>query len=876
MALLKRFDFFNWWKARKKRFSGEGISPQIQFKYECFKELLNSNIELLNIIARIEEKLKGDQIFGMSFIKSQHVLAIFHTLRMIRRFDDLSGGEYPMLFNIVEEINRKISTELGKRAGEALADFTLPLARIDRDVVDWVGEKAANLGEVANRVNLPVPRGFSITTQAYHALLKHNDLFDEIEKKKAELDPDDVEAVTRVSEEIRAVLLNAEVPPGLDEAIQATYTEVLGRPERASPDELPVSLSLRSSALREDTELSFAGQYQSALNVDPDHLSETYKSIVASLYTTRAMAYRLNRGIRDDDIAMSVCCLEMIDSVASGVMYSRHPARTAGGDVILITAIWGLGPYAVDGTLTPDTYVVDKAEGLRILESRIARKPVQLVNRLDGGLQEIPVPQEWQDAPCLNPEQVEVLARYALKLEAHYGGPQDVEWALDRQGALFVLQTRPLREERREGRFEAPALVGYPILVEKGAVACSGVASGPAFHVRSDEDLKAFPEGAVLIARHSSPQFVIVMSKARAIVTDYGSATGHMASLTREFGIPTLVDAKEATGRIPHGMEVTVDAFSGRVYEGRAEDLLAFQKRKSPTIKDSPVYETLRRVADFIVPLNLLDPRSRDFSPQHCRTIHDIMRFIHELSYKYMFQISDAVSEMGQGALKLKSPVALDLHVIDLGGGLSGAPEDGKTVSMASVTCVPFLALLRGMSDPAVSTREPRPVRLDGFMSVMREQMFSPSQLGERFGDRSYAIIADKYVNFSSRVGYHYGVVDAYCGKTINKNYITFSFKGGAADDVRRNRRARAIGLILKRFDFSVEVLGDRIDARFQKHGRQEIEDRLEVIGRLLQFTRQMDMLMDAEAAVETVARCFSQGDYKMLNRGRDSRSTDR
>jgi pyruvate,water dikinase len=158
----------------------------------------------------------------------------------------------------------------------------------------------------------------------------------------------------------------------------------------------------------------------------------------------------------------------------------------------------------------------------------------------------------------------------------------------------------------------------------------------------------------------------------------------------------------------------------------------------------------------------------------------------------------------------------------------------------------------------------PRPVELKGFFSVMSEQMLAPGHGGERFGDRSYAIISDKYLNFSSRVGYHYAILDSYCGRTITNNYITFSFKGGAADDVRRNRRARCIGRILEELGFAVDVTGDRISARFQKYECSEIAEKLDIMGRLLQFTRQMDMLMRSEATVETIAQAFLAGNYNL------------
>jgi pyruvate,water dikinase len=183
-------------------------------------------------------------------------------------------------------------------------------------------------------------------------------------------------------------------------------------------------------------------------------------------------------------------------------------------------------------------------------------------------------------------------------------------------------------------------------------------------------------------------------------------------------------------------------------------------------------------------------------------------------------------------------------------------------VTLEQIASTPLLAVLRGMLHPDLRAKEPRPIQLSGLFSVMREQLMASPNVEERFGDRSYAIISDKYLNFSSRVGYHYSVLDAYVGQTVNKNYITFSFKGGAADDVRRNRRVRAIALALMGLGFAVEAKGDRVDARLQKYEAQILEEKLDYLGRLLQFTRQMDMLMVSEASVEAVARNFLEGNY--------------
>ena len=847
-----------------RKFTGRRAGPArdelaaaFRFRYACFKDLLDSNIQLLNIIADLEEKLQGRQVFGMSYVRSQTARAAFHTFRMIKSLDVLSGHKYPGLYGVLDRINSGIKERLGEKKELPLIDLVLPLSRVDKDMVDWVGGKNAHLGE-ALKIGLPIPAGFAITTRAYADFLAENDLVDEINKRKMDIDPQAPLTVQQVSADIQHLISGAEIPPALKDAIREAYVLM----QATQPGGAPVRVSMRSSAIGEDSELSFAGQYLTVLNVPGDQLLPAYKDILASLYTPRAISYRLNKGIRDEDIAMSVVCLQMVDAVASGVMYSHHPFNVR-DDNLLISAVWGLGPYAVDGVITPDTYRVAKTD-LAILDQKISHKPVQLAANPDAGLKEIPVPPESQDRPCLSPDQIKVLAGYGVKLEEHYHGPQDVEWALDRQGRLLVLQSRPLRLQAPtgEGLTDVPAVAGYPVLVEGGAAAFPGVGCGPAYLVHADEDLLDFPEGAVLVAKHSSPKFVMVMPKAQAIVTDAGSISGHMASLAREFAVPTLLDVKTATAAILPGVVVTVDAYTGRVYQGRVPELLARQQARDSHMQDTPVYQILKRVAEHIVPLRLVDPRSPDFDPEHCRSLHDLGRLVHELSYTEMFQISDLVAEKGGGAVKLEAPIPLDLYLIDLGGGLIPEAAELHRVAPDQIASAPLQALLRGMLHPDLRAREPRPIQLSGLLSVMREQLMAPPNVEERFGEKSYAIISDKYLNFSSRVGYHYSVLDAYVGQTVNKNYVTFSFKGGAADDLRRNRRVRAIALALMGLDFAVEVKGDRVDARLQKYAAPVLEEKLDHLGRLLQFTRQMDMLMVSEASVELVAKNFLAGNY--------------
>ncbi len=690
-SLLNRIlDGINTWRIKKNQSANDRVSRLFRFKYACFKDLLASNTEMLNIITDIEEKLRGQNIFGMSYVKTQVARCVFHTLRMVKSLDDLSRHNYPMLFKCVDEINNRINEELNKGQDLQITDYTLPYSEITKEMADWVGGKNANLGELRNRVGLAIPEGFAITTAACGYFLESNDLLDRITMLRVNLDPEDPGAINAASQQIQDLILKAQVPQELTDAVMSAYKALVKTVENrgACCKTGKLRVAMRSSAIGEDSALSFAGQYRTVLNVTDSEIIEAYKAVVASLYNARALTYRLNKGIRDEDISMSVACIEMIDSEASGVMYSRHPFDMA-KDEALINAVWGLGPYAVDGVVNPDNYFVSKNDDLTILDKSVSEKPVQLKLKQDGGVEEAEVPEAKRREACLTDEQIKELAGYAIKLENHYHCPQDIEWALDGSGRLLILQARPLRIEdivEKSGIDAFPAVEGYDVILEGGSPAFPGIGYGLAHHVQTDADLLDFPTDGILIAPHSTPQFVVVMKKASAIVTDAGSVTGHMASLAREFGTPTLLGIDGASKVIKQGAEITVDAYSGRIYAGKVPELLSIQRTKESSMRDTPVYQALQKVSDLIIPLHLVDPRAANFAPEYCSTLHDIMRLVHELSYREMFKISDIVSETdGAGAKKLRAPIPLDLHIIDLGGGFKDVTSRARFVSVEEI-----------------------------------------------------------------------------------------------------------------------------------------------------------------------------------------------
>jgi pyruvate,water dikinase len=824
-------------------------------RYAKFRRLLDANAALANLMAELEVKLDGKSLFGSLYVRHVVGQAIDYTRRMTLSLEEMSPGKHRGLNAALAGIEGKVRALMDDTAAlhDLCPHFTLPLRDIGLDMVDWVGGKCASLGEMAGRARVPVPRGFAVTVTAFRHFMAHGNLEKDVQRLLAHVTVEDLEELSEILKEIRIRIESAPLPDALARELDEAMGRCFGSDE--------VLLAVRSSAQVEDGRKSFAGQFLTELGIPRSGFADSYRRVVASLFTPAATLYRMHQGIPLSASAMGVACLETVDAAASGVAYSHDPVDLM-SDTLVINGVWGLGSYAVDGVVEPDLWVCSRQERPEVLRRRAGNKERMLAIGADGAPADAPVPQDRRRLLTLSEDEARTLAGMVMRLERHYGGYQDVEWAKTRDDSLFFLQSRPLDAQSVCGAPIPPLLEQYDLLLEGGDIAYAGVGCGPVVMPHASEDLLNFPEGGILAAAHSNAEYSVIMSKAQAVLTQTGGITGHMATICREYAVPTILNVPGLMSRLRPGMEVTVDAFSGRVYAGRAEELLPLRaSRDAVRLRDTPVHTLLREAAQHILPLNLVDPSSARFSPEGCSTLHDIMRYVHEASYQEMFAISDSATDAGGVALKLKAPLPIDLYLIDLDNGTTVSPS-ARSVTPEEIVSSPLKALLGGMLRPEVMFRRPRPVNLGGFLSVVGEQMIAP-QAGERFGDKSYAIISDRYMNFSSRVGYHYSVLDAYCGNTVSKNYISFSFQGGAAGEIRRIRRIRAIAMVLEELGFTLVTQGDFVKARFQKYPREVIADRLDQIGRLLQVTRQMDMLMVNDAIVLQFKEDFMKGIYR-------------
>ena len=608
-----------------------------------------------------------------------------------------------------------------------------------------------------------------------------------------------------------------------------------------------VRVSLRSSAVGEDVKgASFAGQYRSILNVSGEFLTVSYKEVVAGKYSVPAMLYRLNMGFLDEEIPMAVGCVPMVPAVAAGVIYSADPGA-AFHDAIVINAVFGLGKAVVEGSVSPDLYVLDRKDPRILIRKEIKRKEHKIVSHAREGVLVEEVDEEKKEAPALTDQQAGELAGIAMRLEKHFAAPQDIEWALDPEGTPWVLQTRPLvlPEEKQAGEDPLFEPADYPVLLEGGVTASPGKAYGPAFLVDTAVDMLQFPQGAVLVARNPLPKWAALLNKAAALVTDQGALTGHLAAVAREFKIPALMGTSTAFRSIRTGDPVTVDADGRKVYAGKVEALLAGSAEKSSLMRGSPVYHVLEEVLTYIAPLNLTDPERPDFTPQGCRTLHDIIRYAHEIALRELFDDRKQVSFPEGVARKLVSHVPMEWWVLDLGGGVREG-SNGDTLSIEDVTCDGALALWAGLA--AFPWKGPPPVDAAGFLSILAQSTMKPElevgREGSALGGRNYLVVSGAFFHLSTRLGFHYSTVEAFLGDRVAENYVWFYFKGGAADRQRKEQRSDLIKAVLESFHFWVQVKGDMVSARIERREKGYMMERLKVLGYLILHTRQLDMVL--------------------------------
>jgi pyruvate, water dikinase len=477
-----------------------------------------------------------------------------------------------------------------------------------------------------------------------------------------------------------------------------------------------------------------------------------------------------------------------------------------------------------------------------------------------GGEEEIPVPAAEQDKPTLSADVAQTLVKWALLLERYLKRPQEVEWALDGKGRCWVLQSRDLMFPKAEGSAREEVVeIGsrYPALIkDRGLVAHAGVGSGPVYHVDSDANMNAMPEGAVLVIKYTAPWLARIVPRASAIIAERGSAAGHLATIAREFRVPTLVGVEGATRVLRDGMHVTVDTKQRVIYEGQVKELLQYELVRTLAFEETPEFRLLRRLLKRIAPLRLIDPHSPEFSPDGCTSVHDVIRFIHEKAVEELMNLPSLLKRFrGIQVWTLVADLPLGLKILDLGGGIDPQARERRAMP-GDIRSLPLVALWDGLSAPGVWSTEPVPVDLRGIMSSLTKTRAETSA-GPASTGTNLAVISDSYMNLHLHLGYHFNLIDARIEPDAARNHIYFRFVGGVTDMTRRSRRAQLLASILSRSDFKVDTKGDLVVARILHLPREDMQDQLRLLGRLIGFTRQLDIQLRSDEDVPHFVESF-------------------
>ncbi len=829
--------------------------------YRYFKKVLESNNHALELITDMGQKLDGSYIFDINYIKRIYP-ELADTLRTsIDLFNRLTRDNYaiePAFAHIDSLISEMIYGE-----GTAGDDSILFL-----DDVQWfrareVGGKSFHLSELKNNLRLNIPDTFVLTTRAYDEFLQYNGL------KEIMLPAQGDEARQPNAEAVQDAIMAGSFPPHLEEQLDNILQTMQSRHGSKA------TLAVRSSAEEEDDLFSFAGQFETILNVPivKQDVIRACKKVYASLFDANALAYQARLDYAFGSLRMAIGCVLQIDPVASGVIYTANPVN-GNVDEILINATWGLGTSVVDGTIEVDNYVVERGKSLRIRESKVGSK--EYMNVLDsaqpGRIREIPTPDDKKNLPCLSPALVLELAAKASDIEKYFRTPQDIEWALDAAGSIFLLQSRPLKIVSPQVKADLPRYARdadsahRPFLFKKpGIVVQKGIAAGNVYVLHRIDELNDFPKGAILVAHSDSPHFIRIMPFVAAIITDTGSVTSHMASVCREFGIPTIVNTGDATKILQHGGEITLKADeSGEITIVNGLDNSILKSKQQHIRKMEELYEYRRQkyILRHIAPLNLVNPLADEFTPAKCRTLHDILRFIHEKSVQELIAISQNGLFGKPSLLRLDLDVPAGIHVLDIGGGLPAKIKPPLTAD--DIASLPFKALLKGMTWKGAWNTQAVALNVKDFMgSVGRFSVLASGASG--FAENNIAVISKEYINLHMSLGYHFNLVDSYCSEKAANNHIYFRFVGGATDIVKRSRRIKLIDKILVEFGFNINIKGDLLIARLSHVAQEEIIETLTMVGRLIAYARQMDAVLRDESDVELYAGRFLEGNFEFV-----------
>ncbi len=461
---------------------------------------------------------------------------------------------------------------------------------LGRESIKTVGGKGANLGEMV-KSGFPVPNGFAVTVDAFFEFLEKRKLKQKIVEIIDSIDVENTQELEQKSKQVRDMIKQETLPEETANEIIKAYSKLAEKEKVGwlTSSEQPF-VAVRSSATAEDLpEASFAGQQETFLNVlGKENLLNSVKNCYASLYTPRAVYYRKKHGFKTEQVGLSAIVQKMVNAETAGIMFTAEP--TGDKTKIVIEAVFGLGEPIVAGAVTPDNYVVDK-NSMKIVRKKVNKQKWLVLKEGSKSVKKNLNP-EQSETQKIPDDTIIALAKIGNKIEQHYNVPQDIEWAVEK-GRIMIVQTRPITTlALNEKMKEMQQIEETPVL--KGAPGSPGIVSGKVKIVLDIENISKIEKDDILVTRMTSPDWVPVMKKSKAIVTNEGGRTCHAAIVSRELGIPCIVGTDTATKILKDNQIVTVNGFTGKIYDGEIK--IAAPEKKETKVIEEKEFDSFEKV----------------------------------------------------------------------------------------------------------------------------------------------------------------------------------------------------------------------------------------------------------------------------------------
>ncbi|MGD9947300.1 MAG: PEP-utilizing enzyme [Desulfobulbus sp.] len=828
---------------------------RLQALFNNFKRILLLNNGVLEEMAKMERALGGEYIFDRAFLESSVSSIANRVHHVAYSLNALTGNQHISLYDRYQEIRTLLDDILANNVHALADEAVLPLSVIGWEHEPLVGMDLVCLAELFYHPWVAPVDGFAVTEEGIRAL-------DPMQSWKIGTEG----GSSRRLEEARTGLLDhlhhlVEEHPG--EAVTVVVTQI-------DADDEPLQevgcFRLRADgARREATLIRLEGQGTEPTAVERFVLAdgkpgraaiEGGEEVELLLHGLEQIVQRIAFELPAIHSSQVNCAL-FIHPQPSFVLKGTIQTRPLAGNPF--AAVDGLVARVLSPDNAEDHYLLRRTHPFELLQSSISERPSG--HRFAGSLLATDISAEngqlARGSGLIEPGLLKNLAETAMLLERLYGAPLEVRWQLWEDGVCRITRLRPLKFDLDFDDISTEPVEAPTILCQGGQTGQSGVGAGPVVHIDESTDPKSFPPGAVAVTRIASPNLTPVLQRAAALVTEFGSAAGHLATVARELRLPSIFGLPSALELLPVGSEVTVDGGETTVYAGIVEEMLRFDALTMDLSPQDREYRMLRRLLRFIQPLNLVNPETQAFHADNCRTFHDIIRFCHESAVDELAHFQER--RPGLGSLRTR-PMALglpmDIRVLDIGSGIE--PDAESQPRPAQICSAPFRAFLDGLIDSRAWNTDAPSLGMRDILAGMPRSMGLLAAPADTLG-ANLAIIGSEYCNLSLRMGYHFSVIDAYLGEDISRNYVYFRFVGGLADPERRGRRARFIGRVLAAMEFKTSITGDLVIARLKLMEPDILRAALFALGALTAYTRQQDTNMRNEADLERRFNVFAE-----------------